>query len=200
MKHGPPDLHFYHIPRTGGFSVYRFFKLMNIERVKQGKKFIVLGNNGHTPWKSKDVPTFTFLRDPVLHVCSTYTYIRSHGAHKGSKFARDRTLSQWIREVPSIGSFVKFFDRGTGTLDKAIERAAATGFIGFTDRFNDDMNALLEFLKLDVKYNNQRHNFSGKRAEPSKADIKYIRQVRAEDYELISSIIKSRNLKPIKFV
>jgi len=200
MKHGPPDLHFYHIPRTGGFSVYKFFKQMNADRVKQGKKFIVLGNNGHTPWKAKDVPTFTFLRDPVIHVCSTYTYIRSHGAHKGSKFARERTLSQWLRDVKSIGSFVKFFDRPTGSLEIAIEHAAVTDFIGFTDRFNDDMTEMLKTFKLGVKYNNQRHNFSGRRAEPSKEDIKFIRKVRAEDYELLHSIIKTRNLKPIKFL
>ena len=200
MSKTPEKIHFYHIPRTGGFSVYKFFKILNANRTKEGKPVIWLSNNGHTPWAPKDCPTFTFLRDPVIHVCSTYSYIRSHKAHRGSKFAQERTLSQWIREVPSIGSFVRFFDRPNGSLEEAIKRAEKTSIIGFTDRYNEDMNALMDFLNAGVKYNNKKHNFSGKRAVPTKSDIEFIKKARADDYELIDSIVRSRNLKPLKFV
>ena len=204
---GYETIHFYHIPRTGGFSAYRFFEKGGTfikERKKQGKKPIRFSNNGHTRWASKNCPTLIFLRDPAVHVCSLYTYIRSHGAHKGSKFAKERTFSEWLRDIqetwPSLGSFVKFFDPQDGSLEKAIERAELTSFIGFTERFNEDMNTMLKHFELGVKYDNKKHNFSGKRVVPSKSDLAIIRKVRADDYELINSIIKSRNLKPIKFL
>lgn len=207
--------YFYHVPRTGGFSTYKWFEHLSRQGLTR------LWNDGHTPFKSKaqlvakfgskafeadkinlkseELITITWLRDPVDHTASLYTYIKSHGGHQKFKgFPEGVTFSEWIRLEGSPGNYVKFFAPGDGKLETAITNLQTANFVGFTENFNDDMNVLMEVFNIKLKYNNQKVNSSGQRYQPSKDDIIYLKQRRELDYALVNEFRKARGLKPYK--
>jgi hypothetical protein len=206
--------YFYHVPRTGGFSTYKWFeKLSRMELTR-------LWNDGHSPFKAKkqiakkfggrakkldniilkpeDLITITWLRDPVSHSISTYTYIKSHGgAKKFRGFRPGMTFSEWIRAKGSPGNYVKFFAPGDGKLETAIRNMETINFIGFTDNFNNDMNRLMKVFGLShIKYNNAKINSSSGKFKPSEIDIKYLKERRAIDYALVNEFRARRGLSP----
>ena len=206
--------YFYHVPRTGGFSTYKWFEKLS----KMGHTR--LWNDGHSPYKNKeqlvkkfggrakkldkielkpeDLITITWLRDPVAHSVSTYTYIKSHGGEKKFRgFKNGMTFSEWIRQKASPGSYVKFFAPGDGKLETAIRNMETIDFIGFTENFNNDMNRLTKTFGVhNLKYNNLKINSSTGSFKPSKADVEFLRERRKDDYLLVNEFRKRRGLPP----
>jgi hypothetical protein len=203
--------YFYHVPRTGGFSTYKWFEKLS------RKEWTRLWNDGHTPFKSKkqliakfgsramkadgielkveDLITITWLRDPVNHSISLYTYIKTHGGEKKFRGFKDgASFSEWIRRPGSPGNYVKFFAPGDGKLETAIRNLETVDFIGFTETFNSDMDRLMRFLELDIKYNKKKINSSSGSFKPSKKDIKHLKERRVEDYILVNEFRKRLGL------
>lgn len=203
--------YFYHVPRTGGFSIYRWFERSSKAGLTR------LYNDGHSPFKSKEqliakfskraenagnpiIPeqfmTITWLRHPVLHAASCYSYAKAHGGAKKFKtFTDGMTFSQWIRQKASPGNYVKFFAPGDGKLETAIRNMETIDFIAFTDRFNPDMNAISKLFNIPWPYDGAKVNASN-RVEPNKEDIAYLRERRADDIQLCNHFRKKRGLKP----
>ena len=202
--------YFYHVPRTGGFSTYKWFEKLS----RRG--YTRLWNDGHTLFKNKkqlvkrfasrakkkddiilkpeDLITITWLRDPVAHSVSLHTYQKSHGGAKTFK-EYDPDFSKWIRRKGSPGSFIKFF-AADGKLETAIKNLETVDFIGFTDLFNSDMNKIMEIFGVDLKYNNKKINSSTGQFKPSIVDVKYLKERRKIDYELVNEFRERRGLSP----
>jgi hypothetical protein len=190
----PEKIHFFHIPRTGGFSIYKFWGKRKIR-----KRFgVQLSNNGHTSYRPYNCPTFTFIRDPIEHARSLYAYIKTHPGMPMHKKVKGLNFSQWIRNRPDHlskgrpGSFAAFLS-GTKRqdpekeLELALKAIDQITFIGFTDNLAQDMNIILrDIAKVDLRWDKTQVNSSA-RAKPkvSKADKGYIKEVRAADYVLI---------------
>lgn len=207
--------YFYHIPRTGGFSTYKWFEDLS----KRG--LTRLWNDGHSPYKHKiqlaakfspqaqkadgviinpdELITITWLRDPVIHTASLYTYMRSHGGHTTFRnFHEGITFSEWIRSHGSPGNYVKFFAPNDGKLETAITNLETVNFVGFTENLNGDMNLIMKVFDIKLNYNNEKVNFSGQRHQPSKDDIDYLKKRRELDYALANEFRKRRGLEPYK--
>lgn len=174
------------------------------------KRFDVkLDNNGHTPYRPFDFPSFTILRDPVGHAVSLYTYIKTHPGMPAHQSVRKLTFAQWIRRKPDRwgrrpGSFTHFLAGGhkkrlepEKELELAIRHADEIDFIAFTELLNSDMNAVLNRVaKIDARWDGTRHNANQKnrKPRPTPADIALIKNLRAEDYVLIKHVAEKRGI------
>jgi len=189
-------IHFYHIPRTGGHSVYKFYPRI--------RKFgIQMPNNGHTPYQDYNIPSFIFLRNPAMHSFSSYHYIREHKTHKLHNEMLRKSFTQILREGQPLDRFCGFLGRGAKTPKERLERAKRNidkiTFVGFTERFDEDMNIFLrDILGVPLRYNRAVVNSSNvykKKLRPSPTDIKLLKELRADDYELVRYVMKKRNVR-----
>lgn len=198
MKYG----YLYHVPRTGGFTTYKWFSNFG----KQG--LTRLYNHGHVPFKTRrqicrlfnkqldpeELITFTWMRDPVDHAASLYSYIVSHGGHeKWKNFKKGITFSQWIRCEGLPGSFAKFFDPGRGDPDIAIENLKTLNFIGFTEQLNTDMNLIMNLFQVPTRFNNMKIN-AAKKLIVSPVDAALIKERRSADYKVLNYFRQQRGL------
>ncbi len=110
---------FLHIPRTGGTTLrdildrqYQLSKTVDVERFVDAKSEIgripserindLSLIKGHLPfgtheWIARPCKYFTFLRDPVGRVISTYKYARGHPDHKDYKLVQSISLMEYLK-------------------------------------------------------------------------------------------------------
>lgn len=191
----PEKIHFFHIPRTGGMSLYKFWGGKKIR-----KRFgIQLHNNGHAAYRPYTCPSFVFLRDPIEHAVSLFTYLKTHRhpRAKATLKVQGMTFAQWIRR-PGVrpGSFTCFLSGNKShsreeELELALKAIKDITFIGFTKHLGRDMNIILkDIARVPVRWDGTRHNanVAAKKPRLSKADKDLIKKLRAEDYVLIRHV------------
>jgi hypothetical protein len=203
------NFYFYDLPRTGGTSFKHWAR-----RCKAIKKVHYGDGHGwhHVTFKprsevakltSGDLFTFTILRDPIEHSASLYAKIRKHKHAYCPKLA-GLSFKNWIHGIyaedmmsspaPWGFSMVSFYDPKTSNLDTAIKNIESMDFVCFTDRLNNDINAMLGKANAGVTFSSHRMNVASRHFEISNAERNVIRRVRAEDFKLVNHFRKKRGL------
>ena len=156
-----------HLPKTAGTS---FLKIMRdwygINHVKHTNKpteddycqaDVVYG---HFPYDENyfDYRWITFVRHPIDRLSSFYYYTRERGQKSKRNYwwnlIKDMTLEQWLRCDESKNHIVKAFAGKTPhdklepiDITKAYENARFFFFIGFQERFSEDVKTLARLLE-----------------------------------------------------
>jgi hypothetical protein len=194
----PKIVHFYHIPRTGGHSVYECYK----RQIRKHK--IGLHNNGHTPFRVYNMPSFVFVRSPALHTLSSYHYIREHRSHKLHNEIRNKPLVKLLKEGRVLDRFCGFFTPGyKGSWENRLAAAKINidkvSFVGFVERFDVDMSECLRrIFGINERYCGVMKNCSAvsrSSLRPSAEELKLLRDLRRDDYELLSYVLAKRGLR-----
>lgn len=209
MKH----FYFYDCPRTGGTSFKRWAKKCpTIERLHFGE-----GKGWHhVPYRprseileltppSRDVFTFTLLRDPIEHTASLYAKIKTHKHSYRDKLAR-LTFNQWVTNHFEVDrekspdpwgfSMVRFFDPETGNLDRAIANIESMDFVGFTERLNEDMKLMFKKANVRAEFGGDRLNAKYRDFSITRVERILIKKIRFDDYALVNHFRELRGLQP----
>ena len=208
--------YFYDLPRTGGTTLKRWVKnRRNLRRLHYGSPkpwhhvpftpLPILDQQLRPRGYNQKIHTITLLRDPCLHTISLYGKIRHHKHAYASKF-QSISFQEWIHgdfpddvlNTPDPWGFsmVRFYDPETHNLGKAIENIESIDFVGFTERLNSDINLFLLNMGLPEAFTDMKLNVSRKGFKASEDDLKVIREVRSQDYELVNYFRKKRGLEP----
>lgn len=183
-----PILWLVHVPRTGGTSMTRFFNKINDQ-----VKFVRFGHDkfsGHVleqmeKANKRKVYTFTIIRDPVSHTRSLYSFLKQSGSHP-KRHTAQKSFTEWIKtfdELPNY--FCKFYDhKGQGDLERAKKVLGRMDFVIHTNDLGNGINRILASLGINTRFDGTHvSNFS--KPKMSEDQIRLIKNLRANDYELI---------------
>jgi hypothetical protein len=155
----------------------------------------------------------TFLRDPVARVLSHYHYHRTRVEDVNHQRAKERDLVTWVREVSFGSNAMTAFLAGTGmwwnadaelsspqgssgtdkksprrVTEADFEAARANlltfGFVGLTERFEDSLVLMREFLGLRSVRPAHENTGGGERPTVTATELEAIRLANRWDLEL----------------
>lgn len=196
--------YFVHIVKTGGSSFRDFFS-QDIPI-----SFYANDGSGHNSFSKETfnrlsneydkVITGICLRDPVKQMASFYSYIKLHPTSVIYKTVGRKTFSEWIRSVPNFKNYyVRFLnfneyydpnsiDNLEGTkcdFKEAKELLNSIDYVMDTSFLSRDMSKLLKDNNIDIKFNIHSNASESGRMNISSEDVKYIKDIRSEDYKLL---------------
>ncbi|WLR42967.1 sulfotransferase family 2 domain-containing protein [Bacillus carboniphilus] len=200
---------FTHIPKTGGLTIRsiiqnncKYYETSNtIDHLPLEVKYVYM-HHKYGVHKSLNRPAhyFTFLRDPVNRVLSTYFFIKSRPNNRLYRLANQYSLKQFINEehpdfhVPLNNHQTRILSgKFTPDLDLALKNINNDYFfIGITERFNESIFMLgkrLNWKNLHYKMLNTNKNRLKKNGIPDQL-IQKIRKKNQLDYILYEQMQK----------
>ena len=178
---------FVHIPRTGGMSLAKFFGEF------KNNKNVTIRHRGHEKFsydvynelcKNNKVILCTILRNPESHSMSLWSYMKKYKSHVKHHEAFNNKFITWCKNFCEFPYYVKFF--GNGDICQAENVLNNFDYIFNTSTLCSDVNKMLSNLGLKRRFN-LNINGTSKRA-PNNNEIKIIKNVRRDDYELLNRI------------
>ena len=175
------------IPRTGTSSIGVHLR----ENPLKHNQLYSYGHNGYSKKindylsRNGNLIKIVNLRDPVEHTISLHSYIFHYKAYQENEKNIVNDFSKWVRHYDLEDYFVKFFDE---------ERRDVSWCLNILDDFKVFNTATLKYdfnqflAEIGEAKSFDLHESNLKGVEISDEDIKYIKNIRSKDYELIMGV------------
>jgi hypothetical protein len=193
-----------HIPKTGGTSVRHFFLKKQRQRIPVRFVWSSDWRKAHEPFKTKaqicrltkhnvtpeNLFMCVFLRDPIEHSRSLYSWIKKYRPHPYHKYANKVDFTTWLKEYePLKDYYCNYLAPNARTAEKALKNLKHFDYVGSLETINQDMNRILNMMGFRFKYDGT--HYAGTRTvkfEVTKSHIEIIKARRPEDFKLMESL------------